>query len=68
MKVPGWIITAAISILTAVALELNKNTLLGWLLFVIALAGMAVISRNIRLDVRSDFLLRSTETAPIEIR
>ena len=46
MKVPGWIITAAISILTAVALELNKNTLLGWLLSVIALAGMAVISRK----------------------
>ena len=46
MKVPGWIITAAISILTAAVLELNKNTLPGWILFVIALAGMTVISRK----------------------
>ena len=46
MKVPGWIITAAISILTAAVLELNKHTLPGWILFVIALAGMTVISRK----------------------
>ena len=46
MKAPGWIITIAISILMAAVLELNKNTLFGWLLLVIALAGMAVISRK----------------------
>ena len=45
MKAPGWIITIAISILTCAVLELNKNTILGWLLFVLALIGMAAISR-----------------------
>lgn len=46
MKAPGWIITITISILTCAVLELNKNTLLGWLLFVLALIGMAEISRK----------------------
>ena len=46
MRVLGWIITILISIVTGAVLELNKNTLLGWLLFVLAFAGMVVISRK----------------------
>ena len=46
MKALGWITTIAISIFTGAVLELNKNTLLGWFLFVLALAGMAAISRK----------------------
>ena len=46
MRVLGWIITILISIVRGAVLELNKNTLLGWLLFVLAFAGMAVISRK----------------------
>ena len=42
MKIPGWIITILISILTAAVLELNKNTLLGWLLFAFAFVGMVI--------------------------
>ena len=49
MKAPGWIITIAISILTCAVLELNKNTILGWLLFVLALIGMAAIMPATRL-------------------
>ncbi len=43
MKIPGWSITILISILTAAVLELNKNTLLGWLLFALAFVGMVII-------------------------
>ena len=46
MRVLGWIITILISIITGAVLELNKNTLLGWLLFVLAFAGMVAISRK----------------------
>ena len=46
MKTPGWIFTILISILMAAVLELNKNTMLGWLLFALAFAGMAVIGRK----------------------
>lgn len=46
MKTPGWIFTILISILMAAVLELNKNTLLGWLLFALAFAGMVVIGRK----------------------
>ena len=46
MRVLGWIITILISIVTGAVLELNKNTLLGWLMFVLAFAGMVVISRK----------------------
>ena len=44
MTILGWTFTILISILMGAVLELNKNTLFGWLLFAIALAGMAVIS------------------------
>lgn len=33
MKTPGWILTILLSILMAAVLELNQNTLFGWLLF-----------------------------------
>ena len=46
MRVLGWIITILISIVTGAVLELNKNTLLCWLLFVLAFAGMVAISRK----------------------
>ena len=46
MKVLGWVTTILISILMGAVLELNKNTLFGWLLFVLALAGMIVLSRK----------------------
>ena len=46
MKALGWIITFVISIITVVVLELNKNTLLGWVLFGLAFAGIVVISRK----------------------
>ena len=42
MKIPGWIITILLSILTAAVLELNKNTLFGWLLFALAFVGMVI--------------------------
>jgi len=44
MTILGWTFTILISILMGAVLELNKNTLFGWLLFAIVLAGMAVIS------------------------
>ena len=44
MTILGWTFTILISFLMGAVLELNKNTLFGWLLFAIALAGMAVIS------------------------
>ena len=46
MNAPGWIITIIISLITCVVLELNKNTLAGWLLFAAALAAMAVAGRR----------------------
>ena len=46
MRVLGWIITILISIVTGAVLELNKNILLGWLLFVLAFAVIAIISKK----------------------
>ena len=46
MNAPGWIITIIISLITCVVLELNKNTLAGWLLFAAAFAVMAMAGRR----------------------
>lgn len=40
MHIIGWIFTGLISLLGAAVLELNRNTLTGWLLLIIAAAGM----------------------------
>ena len=46
MGIFGWIVTIFISLLTGAILELNKNTWPGWLLFVLALAGMVLLGRK----------------------
>ena len=40
MHIMGWIFTGLISLLAALVLELGKNTLMGWILFAVVLAGM----------------------------
>lgn len=40
MKLIGWIFTVLISVLICAVLELNRNTIIGWLLFTVAASGM----------------------------
>lgn len=46
MNIPEWIIMILISILMGAVLELNKNTLAGWLLFALIFAGMIFLGRK----------------------
>ncbi len=46
MHITGWIFTILISLLMPAVLELNKNTLAGWLLFAAAAAGMIFVIRK----------------------
>ena len=45
MKIGFWIIYAILGALSAIVLELNKNTLLGWALFVLLLVVFPVLYR-----------------------
>lgn len=46
MHIFGWIVTIMISILTGVFLELNKNTGIGFLLLIFALATMIMLGKR----------------------
>ncbi len=49
MSIIGWIFTVLGSILMVFILELNKNTWIGWLLFVLALVFLIDLSKKDRL-------------------
>ncbi len=48
MRIVYWVICTVLMILSAGFLELNKNTFLGWALFLITAAGLIMVSRLIK--------------------
>ena len=48
MRIVYWVICTVLMILSAGFLELNKNTFLGWALFLITAAGLFMVSRLIK--------------------
>ena len=48
MRIVYWVICTVLVILSAGFLELNKNTFLGWALFLITAAGLIMVSRLIK--------------------